>query len=81
MENYDNILNTPWPQPGPRARMSIEDRAVQFAPFAALTGYEAVLRETVRLTQTPGCLDFLALCSGPLRKSQCAGCAVRGTHL
>ena len=53
MENYDDILNTPWPQPGPRARMSIEDRAAQFAPFAALTGYEAVLRETVRLTQQP----------------------------
>ena len=53
MENYDDILNTPWPQPGPRSRMSIEDRAVQFAPFAALTGYEAVLRETARLPQQP----------------------------
>ena len=53
MDQYDDILNTSWPQPGPRARMSIEDRAVQFAPFAALTGYEAVLRETVRLTQQP----------------------------
>lgn len=50
---YDDILNTPWPQPGKRARMSVEDRAAQFAPFAALTGYDAVIQETARLTQGP----------------------------
>jgi len=33
--------------------MSIEDRAAQFAPFAALTGYDDVLTETARLTQRP----------------------------
>ena len=48
---YDDILNTPWPQPGKRARMSVEDRAAQFAPFAALTGYGAALQETARLTE------------------------------
>ena len=53
MGKYDDILNTPWPQPSPRLRMPIEDRAAQFAPFAALTGYDAVLRETARLTQHP----------------------------
>ena len=50
---YDDILNTPWPQPGKRARMSVEDRAAQFAPFAALTGYDAEIQETARLTQGP----------------------------
>jgi len=33
--------------------MSVGDRAAQFAPFAALTGYDAVLAETARLTQNP----------------------------
>ena len=51
MGKYDDILNTLWPRPSKRARMSIEDRAAQFAPFAALTGYDAVLTETARLTQ------------------------------
>ena len=31
--------------------MSVLDRAAQFAPFSALTGYEAVIAETGRLTE------------------------------
>lgn len=53
MGRYDDILNTHWPRPTSRSRMSIEDRAAQFAPFAALTGYDDVLTETARLTQRP----------------------------
>lgn len=53
MGKYDDIIYTPWPRPTKRARMSLEDRAAQFAPFAALTGYDAVLAETARLTQNP----------------------------
>lgn len=53
MGRYDDILNTRWPRPTSRPRMSIEDRAAQFAPFAALTGYDDVLTETARLTQRP----------------------------
>lgn len=53
MGKYDDIINTSWPRPTKRARMSIGDRAAQFAPFAALTGYDAVLAETARLTQNP----------------------------
>ena len=53
MGRYDDILNTHWPRPTSRPRMSIEDRAAQFAPFAALTGYDDVLSETARLTQRP----------------------------
>ena len=32
-------------------QMSIYDRAAQFSPFAALTGHEAAIRETARLTE------------------------------
>lgn len=53
MGKYDDIIHTPWPRPTKRVRMSLEDRAAQFAPFAALTGYDAVLAETARLTQNP----------------------------
>lgn len=53
MGRYDDILNTTWPRPTKRPRMAPEDRAAQFAPFAALTGYGDVLTETARLTQSP----------------------------
>ena len=47
---YDDIINLPNPTPTCRPRMSTLDRAAQFAPFAALTGYEAVVEEAARLT-------------------------------
>lgn len=53
MTRYDDILHMPHPVSQKRPRMSVHDRAAQFAPFAALTGYDAVLDETARLTQPP----------------------------
>ena len=50
MGKYDDIINLPNPTPTCRPRMSMLDRAAQFAPFAALTGYEAVVAEAARLT-------------------------------
>ena len=50
IKRYDDIINLPNPSPTGRARMSRLDRAAQFAPFAALTGYEAAVAETARLT-------------------------------
>ena len=50
MEKYDDIINLPNPTPTCSPRMSALDRAAQFAPFAALTGYEAVVAEAARLT-------------------------------
>lgn len=49
---YDDIIDLPYPLPGlpTRPRMSIQDRAAQFAPFAALSGHGAAIRETARLT-------------------------------
>lgn len=43
---YDDILELPHHVSKTRARMSERDRAAQFAPFAALTGFETVVEET-----------------------------------
>lgn len=48
--NYDDIINTPHWNPKKHPRMSMESRNAQFAPFAALTGYEDAVKETARLT-------------------------------
>lgn len=48
--NYDDILHLPHPAPKTHRRMSQQDRAAQFAPFAALVGYEDVITEAGRLT-------------------------------
>lgn len=47
---YDDIIDQPHWQSPTRPRMSRLNRAAQFAPFAALTGYNAALLETGRLT-------------------------------
>lgn len=47
---YLDILNLSYPFPSRRAKMSMVERAAQFAPFAALTGYEDAIAETARLT-------------------------------
>ena len=47
---YDDIINLPHPTSRNHPRMPLEDRAAQFAPFAALTGHEAAIKETARLT-------------------------------
>ena len=48
--NYEDIVNRPHHVSTRHPRMSMPDRAAQFAPFAALTGYGEVIRETARLT-------------------------------
>lgn len=48
--NYEDIIHLPHPVSTRHGAMSNRDRAAQFAPFAALTGYEAELAETARLT-------------------------------
>lgn len=58
MDNkYAHILNMPHHTSKTRPRMSLSRRAAQFAPFAALTGYEAVIEETARQTEDAVCLD------------------------
>ncbi|MBQ9560943.1 MAG: hypothetical protein IJV10_01495 [Prevotella sp.] len=48
---YDDIIDLPHYEPQKHKRMTMESRAAQFAPFAALTGYHAAIRETARQTQ------------------------------
>ena len=50
--NYEDILYLPHHVSGTRRQMSMTDRAAQFSPFAALTGYDAAIRETSRLTDS-----------------------------
>jgi hypothetical protein len=47
---YDDIINLPHHVSATRPRMSRENRAAQFSPFAALTGYDAAISETARVT-------------------------------
>lgn len=54
---YDDIIHLPHPVSQRRSRMTNYDRAAQFAPFAALTGYDAVIAETARLTDARVELD------------------------
>ena len=51
MPDYDDIINLPHHVSAKRPQMSMLDRAAQFAPFAALTGYDAAIKETGRLTE------------------------------
>ncbi len=48
---YADMLDMPHHQSCKHPHMSLHDRAAQFAPFAALTGYEDELAETARLTE------------------------------
>jgi len=58
---YEDIINLPHHVSKTRQRMSMLDRAAQFSPFAALTGYDAAIKETGRLTDERIELDEGAL--------------------
>ena len=57
MSRYDDIINLPHHISPTRKQMSMHDRAAQFAPFAALVGYDDAVAETARLTETRPELD------------------------
>ena len=52
MSRYDDIINLPHHVSKTRTPMSMENRAAQFAPFAALTGHDAAIAETARQTSS-----------------------------
>lgn len=63
MSKYDDIINMKRPQ-SKRDKMSIENRAAQFAPFSALSGYNDACREVERITDnkkilSDGVLDII----------------------
>lgn len=49
-DRYDDIIHLPHFVSKNRPQMSLQNRAAQFAPFAALVGYDAAIKETARLT-------------------------------
>ena len=51
-DQYDDIINLPHHVSSTRPHMSAIDRAAQFSPFAALTGYDSSIKESARLTGT-----------------------------
>ena len=58
---YDEIMGLPHHVSTTRPQMPLSDRAAQFAPFAALTGYDSAIKETGRLTDERIELDEEAL--------------------
>ena len=50
IHDYQDIINLPHHISIKHPQMSLEDRAAQFAPFAALTGHKDSIKETERLT-------------------------------
>lgn len=57
MDNYNDIINMPHYTSSKHKRMSLEARSAQFAPFAALKGFEEAVFETARLTDDKKELD------------------------
>lgn len=45
LDTYEDIINLDHPEPKTQLRMSMENRAAQFTPFAALTGFEDVIEQ------------------------------------
>ena len=51
MSNYDDIINLPHHVSKRHPQMSMWNRAAQFAPFAALTGYEDAIQDSIQENQ------------------------------
>ena len=47
---YDDIINLDRPETGRHPHMSLENRAAQFSPFAALTGFDSAIEERAKET-------------------------------
>ena len=54
---YEDMLELSHPVSKTHPQMPRRDRAAQFAPFAALTGYEEAVREAARFTEEKMILD------------------------
>ena len=52
IEDYKDIIDLPHHQSTKHKHMSLHDRAAQFAPFAALKGYDEEIKETARVTDS-----------------------------
>ena len=61
IDNYDDIINLPHHVSQRHPRMSMYNRAAQFSPFAALTGYEKAIEEAQKSQEAE------------VRREECAG--------
>ena len=50
-ESYEDIIDITYIKSKKRPHMSLENRAAQFSPFAALVGHDDVIKEAYRLTE------------------------------
>ena len=50
IDNYSDIINLPHHTSKNHSKMPMQNRAAQFLPFQALTGYEEAIKETERIT-------------------------------
>ncbi len=81
---YDDIIGLPHHVSRVHPRMSMYNRAAQFAPFSALTGHEAAIRETARMTDeeillTPEEMDSLDRKMAYLQRNDSAATTVTVT--
>lgn len=51
MKDYSDIIDHPHYEPKNHPRMTMQNRAAQFSPFAALTGYGEAVSETARMVE------------------------------
>ncbi|MBR1663862.1 MAG: hypothetical protein IJ696_06020 [Ruminococcus sp.] len=63
MNRYADIYDAEYTGSGRHRKMLMRDRAAQFAPFAALTGFDAIINEQARYTDS-----FTGLCEDDLDK-------------
>ena len=61
MGRYDDIVGLPHHVSARHAPMPMSNRAAQFSPFAALTGYDDAIEETARITDAKIVLDESAV--------------------
>lgn len=82
MTRCEDIIYLPHHVSERHARMSMMDRAAQFSPFAALTGYDAAIKEAARLTDAKIELDESEkeILDLKLREATECGKPVRITH-
>lgn len=81
-EKYNDIINLPHHVSETRTRMSVESRAAQFLPFAALTGYDEAVHESARRTREKIELaeDARAALDEALRRAVSGGAEVDVTY-
>ena len=82
MSSYDDIINQPHHVSNKHPQMSMLDRAAQFSPFAALTGYGDAIDEEARVTQAQVEFDDSERqeIDRVLREMYETGCPVEITH-